>query len=73
MADGMIPTQWGQHLPGFCTGSPHEEGCCATCTHFVWAGWGVLLLLRSFSVVHGTEVVFLSLDGGSFLFPVSFT
>lgn len=34
---------------------------------------GVLLLLRSFCVVRETEVVFLSLDGGGFLFPVSFT
>jgi len=34
-------------------------------------GTEVLLLLRSLSLVHGTAVVFLSLDGGGF-FPISF-
>lgn len=62
----------GEHPPqGFLPGSPHEEGCCAVCAYFGCVGQRVLLLLQSFSLVHGTAVVFLSLDGGGF-FPISF-
>lgn len=62
----------GEHPPrGFLPGSPREEGCCAACAYFGWGGQRVLLLLRSLSLVHGTAVVFLLLDGGGF-FPISF-
>ena len=55
---------------GFLPGSPHEEGCHAVCAYFGCVGQRVLLLLRS--LVHGTAVVFLSLDGGGGFFPISF-
>lgn len=73
-ADGTIVTGGAvrEHpLWGFLPGSPREEGCCAACTYFGCVGQTVLLLLRSLSLLHGTAVVFLSLDGGGF-FPVSF-
>lgn len=56
---------------GLLPGSPREGGGCAACAYFGWVGQGALLLLRSLSLVHGTAVVFLSLDGGGF-FPISF-
>lgn len=62
----------GEHpLWGFLPGSPREEGCCAAYAYFGREGQRVLLLLQSLSLVHGTAVVFLSLDGGGF-FPISF-
>lgn len=54
----------GEQSPqGFLPGSPHGEECCAACAYFGWVGQRVLLLLWSLSLVHRTELVFLSLPG----------
>lgn len=71
-ADPDWQSPGGTSAPGgFCLEVPARQGvvgCCAACAYFGRAGQRALLLLRSVSVVHGTRVVFLSLDEGGFFF-----
>lgn len=71
MDDPSRQSHGGRATTGlFAWKSPGEERCAA-CACFGHVGQRVLLLLRSLSSLHRTELVFLSLPGADF-FPISF-